>query len=141
MKDLEHLEALCARHRTMGDFLTEVTLEPPTASVDDVAAPDGEEECLTLSTIHSAKGLEWKAVFLIWMLDGKLPSARSVDDPEELEEERRLLYVTATRAKDRLVMTYPVNVFDRATGTVLSKPSRFVEEVPARLLPRFALVE
>jgi DNA helicase-2/ATP-dependent DNA helicase PcrA len=104
-------------------------------------APDGEEEFLTLSTIHSAKGLEWKAVFLIWMLDGKLPSARAADDPEEMEEERRLLYVAATRAKDRLVMTFPVNVYDRATGTVLSKPSRFVDEIPPRLLPRFALLE
>jgi DNA helicase-2/ATP-dependent DNA helicase PcrA len=141
LKDLDHLESLCARYRTLTEFLSEITLEPPQASVGDIAAPDGEEESLTLSTIHSAKGLEWKAVFILWALDGKLPLSRSAEDEEEMEEERRLLYVAATRAKDLLVMTYPVNIYERATGTVLSKPSRFLEEIPSSILPRFALIE
>jgi len=110
LKDLDHLESLCARHRTLSEFLSEITLEPPQASVGDIAAPEGEEDTLTLSTIHSAKGLEWKAVFILWVLDGKLPLSRAAEDEEEMEEERRLLYVAATRAKDLLVMTYPVNI-------------------------------
>ena len=141
LKDLDHLESLCARHRSLSEFLSEITLEPPQASVGDIAAPEGEEDTLTLSTIHSAKGLEWKAVFILWVLDGKLPLSRAAENEEEMEEERRLLYVAATRARDLLVMTYPVNIYERAAGTVLSKPSRFVEEIPAGILPRFALIE
>jgi DNA helicase-2/ATP-dependent DNA helicase PcrA len=85
--------------------------------------------------------MEWRAVFVIWALDGKLPLARAADDGEDLEEERRLLYVAATRAKDTLVLTYPINIFERSTGTVLSRPSRFLEEVPTAVLPRYALIE
>ena len=141
LKDLEHLESLCARHRTLSSFLAEVTLEPPEASVGGIAAPEGDDDTLTLSTIHSAKGLEWKAVFVLWVLDGKLPLSRAAEEVEEMEEERRLLYVAATRAKDALVLTYPVNIYERASGTVLSLPSRFVEEIPPGVLPRYALIE
>jgi len=141
LKDLEHLESLCARYRTLSSFLAEITLEPPEASVGDIVAPEGDDDTLTLSTIHSAKGLEWKAVFLIWALDGKLPLSRAAEDEEEMEEERRLLYVAATRAKNTLVLTYPVNIYERASGTVLSLPSRFVEEIPRDVLPRYALIE
>jgi DNA helicase-2/ATP-dependent DNA helicase PcrA len=141
LKDLDHLESLCARYRTLSEFLAEITLEPPQASVGDISAPDGEEETLTLSTIHSAKGLEWKAVFILWVLDGKLPLSRAAEDDEAMEEERRLLYVAATRAKDRLAMIYPVNIYERSSGTVLSKPSRFVEDIPASVLPRYALID
>ena len=141
LKDLEHLESLCARHRTLSAFLDEVTLDPPEASVEDIAAPAGDDDTLTLSTIHSAKGLEWKVVFLIWVLDGKLPMARAAENEEEMEEERRLLYVAATRAKDTLVLTYPVNIYERASGTVLSLPSRFVEDISPGILSRFALIE
>ena len=141
LKDLEHLESLCARHRTLSSFLAEVTLEPPQASVGDIVAPEGDDDTLTLSTIHSAKGLEWSVVFLIWVLDGKLPLSRAAEDQEEMEEERRLLYVAATRAKNTLVLTYPVNIYERASGTVLSLPSRFVEEIPPGVLPRYALIE
>jgi DNA helicase-2/ATP-dependent DNA helicase PcrA len=141
LKDLEHLESLCARYRTLSSFLAEITLEPPQASVGDIVAPEGEDDTLTLSTIHSAKGLEWKAVFLIWVLDGKLPLSRAAEDEEDMEEERRLLYVAATRAKNTLVLTYPVNIYERASGTVLSLPSRFVEEIPRDVLPRYSLIE
>ncbi len=141
LKDLEHIEALCARHRTLASFLAEVTLEPPEASVGGIVAPEGGGDTLTLSTIHSAKGLEWKVVFLLWALDGKIPLARAAEDEEEMEEERRLLYVAATRAKDTLVLTYPINIYERASGTVLSLPSRFVEGIPPEILPRYALIE
>ena len=141
LKDLEHIESLCARHRTLSSFLAEVTLEPPEASVVDIVPPGRDGDTLTLSTIHSAKGLEWKVVFLLWVLDGKIPLARAAEDEEEMEEERRLLYVAATRAKDTLVLIYPVNIYERASGTVLSLPSRFVEDIPPGILPRYALIE
>jgi len=141
LKDLDHLETLCARYRSLSHFLAELALEPPEASVADIAAPDGDEDYLVLSTIHSAKGLEWTAVFIIWALDGKLPLCRAAESEEEMEEERRLLYVAATRAKDLLVITYPVNIFERATGTVLSKPCRFLDGIPGSVLPRYAVVE
>ena len=141
LKDLDHLESLCARFAKLSEFLSEITLEPPQASVGDIAATDAESDTLTLSTIHSAKGLEWKAVFILWVLDGKLPLLRAAEKEDELEEERRLLYVAATRAKDMLVMTYPVNIYERVSGTVLSKPSRFVDEIRRGVLPRFSLVE
>ncbi len=141
VKDLEHLESMAARYRTLSAFLSEITLDPPEASVADLSAPGGDDEFLTLSTIHSAKGLEWKAVFVLWALDGKIPLSRAADDPDEMEEERRLLYVAATRAKDDLVFTHPIQIYERASGTVLSKPSRFLEPIPASFLPRFALLE
>lgn len=141
LKDLEHLDSLCARHRTLSSFLAEITLEPPEASVGQIVAPEGDGDTLTLSTIHSAKGLEWKVVFLLWVLDGKLPLARAAEDEEEMEEERRLLYVAATRAKDTLILTYPVNIYERVSGTVLSLPSRFVEDIPPEVLPRYALID
>ncbi len=141
LKDLDHLEALCARYRSLSSFLSEIALEPPQASVGDIVAPEGEDEALTLSTIHSAKGMEWRAVFIIWALDGKLPLTRAAGDDEDMEEERRLLYVAATRAKDSLVITYPINIFERSSGTVLSRPSRFLEDVPPGVLPRYALIE
>ena len=94
-----------------------------------------------LSTIHSAKGLEWQCVFVIWIVDGRFPSVYSFSEDEGLEEERRLFYVSVTRAKRHLYLTYPINVFDRGSGMVLSKPSRFLDPVSPRLLDQLVLVE
>ncbi|MBI5853699.1 MAG: ATP-dependent helicase, partial [Nitrospirae bacterium] len=91
--------------------------------------------------IHSAKGLEWQCVFVMWVADGRFPSAYSFSTEEELEEERRLLYVAVTRAKKYLYLTYPINVYDRATGAILSKPSRFLDSVPATMLDTWSLHE
>ena len=118
-----------------------MALEPPTSSVGEVLATDQDEEgVLTLSTIHSAKGLEWHSVFVIWAVEGRFPSLYSKED-EDLEEERRLMYVAATRAKENLFISYPINVFDRTTGMVLSRPSRFLEDIPRRILKPVFLVE
>ncbi len=141
LKDLEQLEVLSERYRSMESFLTDITLEPIEASVEGVDSPDGENDYLTLSTIHSAKGLEWDTVFVIWVLEGRLPSMKSIEDPYQVEEERRLLYVAATRAKERLFFSYPVNIFDRSTQMVLSKPSRFIEGISRETLPRYTLYE
>ena len=94
-----------------------------------------------LSTIHSAKGLEWQCVFVIWIVDGKFPSTYSFVADEEMEEERRLFYVAVTRAKRHLYLTYPINVFDKGSGMLLSKPSRFLDPVAPALLDQLVLVE
>ncbi|MFQ5992875.1 MAG: ATP-dependent helicase [Nitrospiraceae bacterium] len=141
MRDLEHLYAIAERYATLEEFLSDVALEPPDESVVDVEPEARDDERLILSTIHSAKGLEWQCVFVIWLVDGRFPSAYSFLTEEELEEERRLCYVAITRAKRYLFLTYPINIFDRSTGSILSKPCRFLDEVSPSLLESWALVE
>jgi len=140
-KDLEHMVSIAARYKTLDTLLADMALEPPSDSVGDVMAVDESEGLLTLSTIHSAKGLEWHSVFILWAVDGRFPSLQSMHDDEDLEEERRLLYVAATRAKQNLYICYPINMYDRAAGMVLSKPSRFLDSVPEDLLHPMRLVE
>ncbi|MFO7447704.1 MAG: 3'-5' exonuclease, partial [Ignavibacteriaceae bacterium] len=94
---------------------------------------------LTLSTIHSAKGLEWHSVFVIHAVDGFFPSSRSAESLESLEEERRLMYVSVTRAKQNLFISYPMNLFDREAGTTLSKPSRFISDMNPGLADGYLL--
>jgi DNA helicase-2/ATP-dependent DNA helicase PcrA len=140
MKDLEHLQNITDRYRNVEHFLSDIALEPPNESVSDVSASDADDERLVLSTIHSAKGLEWHTVFIIWALEGKFPSSYAYDDEEDMEEERRLMYVASTRAKENLFITYPINVYDRVTGEVLTKPSRFIKELPSHMVEMWTLV-
>jgi DNA helicase-2/ATP-dependent DNA helicase PcrA len=141
IRDLEHLSVMAERYADLNQFLTDLTLEPPNESVSDVEAPDNDDERLILSTIHSAKGLEWKCVFVIWLVDGRFPSAYSFADDDSLEEERRLLYVAVTRAKHHLFLTYPINVYDKMTGAVLSKPTRYFDHIPPSHFETWNLVE
>jgi len=141
LKDLEHMVSIAARYRELEVLLTDMALEPPADSVGDVLAVDEPEGVLTLSTIHSAKGLEWHSVFVLWAVDGRFPSVYSMHDDDALEEERRLMYVATTRAKQNLFLTYPINMYDRAAGMVLSKPSRFLDDVPTEMLRPMQLVE
>ena len=134
LKDLEMFQNISERYEDTESLLTDMALEPPTESVVDIESPGHEEEMLVLSTIHSAKGLEWKAVFVIYALEGRFPALKALTSEDEIEEELRLMYVACTRAKDYLYITYPVNIFDRETGTVLSKPSRFIQGIDERLL-------
>ncbi len=138
IKDLDQLVAIAERYDRLEPFLTDLALEPPEASVVDVEEKE-RDDCLILSTIHSAKGLEWQAVFVIWAVDGRFPSAHVKKSDEEMDEERRLMYVALTRAKRHLTVTYPINVYDRASGMILSKPSRFVAGLPTALLEPWAL--
>lgn len=140
MKDLEHLSSISSRYTDLDTFLADVTLEPPDESIAGGVSA-GLDERLILSTIHSAKGLEWHTVFLIWTLDGRFPSLYSLSTEEELEEERRLFYVASTRAKQNLFMTYPLNVYDRVAGTVLSRPSRFLEDVSSQCFALWDIVD
>jgi len=139
-RDLEHFHTITARYRSLESMLADMALEPPSDSIGDVLATDPEEGYLTLSTIHSAKGLEWRVVFLIWAADGRFPGPMSVA-PEELEEERRLMYVASTRARDELYLTYPIQMFDRNTGYVLGRASRFLEDLAPEILPAASLEE
>jgi DNA helicase-2/ATP-dependent DNA helicase PcrA len=100
-----------------------------------------EDETLTLTSVHQAKGLEWPVVFIIWAADGKFPSPRSLRDMEGEEEERRLWYVALTRAADQLYVSYPLMVTDYTNQTVVQRPSRFVIEVPRELYDIWSLEE
>jgi DNA helicase-2/ATP-dependent DNA helicase PcrA len=139
-KDLDQFVTIAARYRALEALLVDMALEPPGDSVGDVLASEPDEGLLTLSTIHSAKGLEWQAVFIIWAADGRFPSTYSLRD-DDLEEERRLMYVAATRAKQHLYISYPIHIFDRGLGMVMGKPSRFIEGLPPEVLPSLTLVD
>jgi DNA helicase-2/ATP-dependent DNA helicase PcrA len=141
MRDLDHLQTIAEGYQGVETFLSDLALEPPDGSATGVEAPDRDNERLVLSTIHSAKGLEWQCVFVIWIVDGKFPSVYSFIADEDLEEERRLFYVAVTRAKRHLYLTYPINVFDKGSGMLLSKPSRFLDPVSPALLDQLVLVE
>jgi len=140
-RDLDHLHTIAEGYQGVETFLSDLALEPPDGSATGVEAPDRDDERLVLSTIHSAKGLEWQCVFVIWIVDGKFPSFYSFVADEDLEEERRLFYVAVTRAKRHLYLTYPINVFDKGSGMLLSKPSRFLDPVSPALLDQLALIE
>jgi DNA helicase-2/ATP-dependent DNA helicase PcrA len=136
-RDLEQLLAIMERYQSLESFLTDMAIEPPTTAVDETFSMTiPEDQRLTLSTIHSAKGLEWHTVFIIWALDGRFPSARAINKEEELEEELRLMYVAATRAKENLLITYPGQLFDRISGSFLNRPSRFLDQIPLDVLAR-----
>jgi DNA helicase-2/ATP-dependent DNA helicase PcrA len=111
--DLEQLALLARGYERRGRFLAELTLDPPAATTDLAGPPSLDEDYLILSTIHSAKGSEWDAVYVIHATDGCIPSDMATGDEDELEEERRLLYVALTRARDELVLTYPQRYYKR----------------------------
>ena len=138
-KDLEHFLVLSEKYSSLEDFLSDLALEPPDSSVEDVKEGATKDEYLTLSTIHSAKGLEYKAIFIIGAVDGRFPSLYSFNTIEELDEELRLMYVAVTRAKTHLAITYPIDMFDYATGMVLSKPSRFLDGIGQDILEKWII--
>jgi DNA helicase-2/ATP-dependent DNA helicase PcrA len=140
LRDLEHFQGMTERYRSLERLLSDMALEPPNDSIGGTLAVDPDEGPLVLSTIHSAKGLEFHTVFIIWALEGRFPSFYNTTSSEELEEERRLLYVAATRAKQNLFISYPTRVFDKTLRMVLSQPSQFIADMPQRLLEPIALV-
>ncbi len=104
-RELEQLASMAERYGKLRSFLDDLVLDPPGSSED--VTSDTIDEKLTLSTVHSAKGLEWPVVFVIWAMEGRFPSARAYNNPDDLEEERRLMYVATTRARDFLTISYP----------------------------------
>ncbi|MCD6489445.1 MAG: UvrD-helicase domain-containing protein [Thermodesulfobacterium sp.] len=131
-KDIEGLIALSEKYDTLEEFLTDLVLEPP--EISDVEKPVKDEDFLVLSTVHSAKGLEWHTVFIISLIEGRFPSIYSINNEEELEEERRLFYVAVTRARENLFLIAPMTVYIPDEGKTLAKLSRFIKEVPSSLL-------
>ncbi len=128
--DINVLVDLASKYETLDRFLTDFALDPPSKKFGSKTVPlidEGEDKPLTISTIHSAKGLEWYAVFIPHTLDGLIPSVRSISNLEELEEERRLFYVACSRAKQELIITMPSYV--ATYNAFLSYPSRFLVEI------------
>jgi len=137
--DLLQLEQIAAGYPSRARFLTELTLDPPEATSDQAGVPVLDEDYLILSTIHSAKGQEWKSVFVLNVVDGCIPSDLGTGTTAEIEEERRLLYVAMTRAKDSLHLVVPQRFFTHGQSAlgdrhVYASRSRFI---PTALLPLF----
>ncbi|MCJ8151968.1 MULTISPECIES: ATP-dependent helicase [Shinella] len=138
-EDLVQLEQIASGYASRERFLTELTLDPPDATSDQAGVPLLDEDYLILSTIHSAKGQEWRAVFMLNVVDGCIPSDLGVGTTAELEEERRLLYVGMTRARDYLTLITPQRFFTHGQNAqgdrhVYASRTRFI---PATLLQYF----
>ena len=134
-EDLAALHQIAKSYHDVQSFLTDLVLDPITDTVIDTLESKDEESPLTLSTIHSAKGLEWKHVIIMQCLDGSIPSTFSIDQEDSLDEELRLLYVAATRAQDMLYFTYPRTSYRQNEGDYLTKASRFLDPITSKLEP------
>jgi DNA helicase-2/ATP-dependent DNA helicase PcrA len=131
--DLDKLEQIAAGYATRERFLSELTLDPPEATGAEAEPPHLDEDYLILSTIHSAKGQEWSAVFVLNVVDGCIPSDMSAGSAEEIEEERRLLYVAMTRAKRHLHLIHPIRFYRtqqqrHGDAHVFAPLTRFISE-------------
>jgi DNA helicase-2/ATP-dependent DNA helicase PcrA len=131
-QDIEYLNSLADRYESRGQFLADLVLDPPTATGDLAGPPIKDEDWLVLSTIHSAKGLEWDVVYLIQAADGYLPSDMSTGTAEEIEEELRVTYVAMTRARDHLYVLWPQRMYTQPQGLSdkhsYAQRSRFLNE-------------
>lgn len=130
LHDLEQLKVLSAGYRARAELLSDLVLDPPTWAGELAGQPWLDEDYLVLSTIHSAKGLEWDTVFVIHAADGNIPSDMATGSPEEIEEERRLLYVAMTRARNRLHICSPLRYYTPNAPKLdrygYAQPSRFL---------------
>lgn len=140
LKDLETFIGIAAGFSSLSNMLRDLALDPINATAIDTEQQQHDEAPLVLSTIHSAKGLEWEHVFIMQCLDGVIPSSYSVEDEEQLDEELRLLYVASTRAKQMLYFTYPA-LAQSSYGDYFTKPSRFIEQLPEDVLEPWILTE
>ena len=139
LEDLEQLAVFARRYSTIEEFLTELALLSNVDAEQDASRSDDDEQ-LRLSTIHQAKGLEFDVVFVIMLCDKLFPSARSVETVDGEEEERRLLYVAITRARNELYLSYPlIRSLPGGGDDFMQRPSRFLDEIPAELLEEWNL--
>ena len=143
LADLDQLQAIAGGYPGRAAFLSALALEPPSSTQDLAGGSEDEDDCLILSTAHSAKGKEWDAVFLIWAVDGWFPSARCAGDEDALEEERRLMYVAMTRARNHLAVVYPLNTYGSRRGSDYSidQLSRFIDRGVRERMDRVVLRE
>ncbi|MBI5586495.1 MAG: ATP-binding domain-containing protein, partial [Deltaproteobacteria bacterium] len=130
VRDIEELLRVSQGYAALDDFLADLLLEV------SESREEAEKDRLHLSTVHSAKGLEWRVVFVIWLTEGRFPSTHARESYEELEEERRLLYVAITRAREKLFLTYPLQVSERGGHWQRYERCRFLTGLPEDLLAR-----
>jgi DNA helicase-2/ATP-dependent DNA helicase PcrA len=132
LQDLEQLVAAAREASALGQFVSELVIDPPMSSADLAGPPHLDEDYLVLSTIHSAKGLEWQAVHVLALYDGNFPACMAAGSSETIDEERRLLYVAMTRARRELHMYVPLRYYHRPSGIDdahgYGKPSRFLTD-------------
>ena len=140
LEDLEQLGSYSIQFKDLEELLSSLALVSGIESETVVEGEDRDKEACVLTTVHQAKGLEWKVVFVVWLADGRFPSYLSFGKDEEMEEERRLFYVAVTRAKDELYLTYPI-IYSGYDGEVIMKPSRYVEDVPEDLFDKWEVEE
>jgi DNA helicase-2/ATP-dependent DNA helicase PcrA len=139
LEDLQQLALFARQFAALDEFLTQLALLTNVEAEGDRPAQKDDEQ-LRLSTIHQAKGLEFDVVFVIMLCDGLFPSEWSLDSPEGEEEERRLLYVAITRARNELYLSYPlIRAGFGGSGDLVQRPSRFLEEIPGELLDEWSL--
>jgi len=139
LEDLEQLAIFAQQFPTIEDFLTQLALLSNLEAEDEQPAARDDEQ-LRLSTVHQAKGIEFDVVFVIMLCDGLFPSARSVETQEGEEEERRLMYVAVTRARNELYLSYPlIRARYGSGGDLMQRPSRFLREIPASLIEEWDL--
>ncbi|GAA5494207.1 ATP-dependent DNA helicase PcrA [Rubritalea halochordaticola] len=140
-QDIEQLMTYARSYSDVLEFLAQLSLMSSVDSSPTGSKAEKDEEGVTLSSIHQAKGLEWKVVFVVWLADGMFPNGRILEseDLEMLEEERRLFYVAITRAKDELYLTYPMMNPKSYTGEILQNPSRFLDDFPSDLVEEWVV--
>ncbi len=127
--DLQELANFGHGYKNLGGFLNDITLREGFRGETVLGAAE-EDEFLVISTIHQAKGLEWRVVMLVGLSDGDFPHPKSLERPEQVEEERRLFYVACTRAKQKLYLFHPLSRFDYGRGLIICRPSQFLQELP-----------
>ncbi len=132
-EDLNTLQSYAKQFPTTEEFLAQLALLGGVETTEALAANRDEDDKVTLSSVHQAKGLEWRAVFVVWLSDGMFPSSRALDSESDVEEERRLFYVAVTRCKDELYLTYPELRLNAGYGEAFQRPSRFLKELPEEL--------
>jgi DNA helicase-2/ATP-dependent DNA helicase PcrA len=125
--------------QSLDEFLSQLALLTNIEADDASLLARNDQEYVRLSTVHQAKGQEWKAVFVVGLCDGMFPLARSIDNLEGLEEERRLFYVAVTRAKDELYLTFPLFRMTGGDTGGFQRPSRFVAELPKTHYQEFSI--
>ena len=142
MRDIEQLESIASRASTRSHFLADLVLDPPSYTQELAGPPVLDEDYLILSTMHSAKGLEFDTVYVIHAADGNIPSDMATGSPEEIDEERRLFYVACTRAKNHLYVSHPLRYYTQPWGRSdthgYSQRTRFMSEA---VLPHFVEVQ
>ncbi|MFH2034632.1 MAG: ATP-dependent helicase, partial [Candidatus Margulisiibacteriota bacterium] len=140
-EELEELSNYALEYKSLEQFLSSLALIGDTAAEDIVSAGEGgDKEAVVLTTVHQAKGLEWKTVFVIWLAEGRFPSYKTFGNKKEEEEERRLFYVAVTRSKDQLYLAYPL-VYQSREGTVVMKASRFINEISEHRYDKWVVEE